>query len=106
MMVAHVPMEARKRVRGIAEESNVAKITVVGVPDRPGIAAAIPGRAGTPTTVIFATLLSSAIPRTRFLASIGTWATIIVPRSEERRGGKKGKTPWLPYQSKNKNSNI
>jgi aspartate kinase len=41
MIVAHVPMEDRKRVRGIAEESNVAKITVVGVPDRPGIAAAI-----------------------------------------------------------------
>jgi aspartate kinase len=41
MIVAHVPMEDRKRVRGIAEETNVAKITVVGVPDRPGIAAAI-----------------------------------------------------------------
>ena len=41
MIVAHVPMEERKRVRGIAEETNVAKITVVGVPDRPGIAAAI-----------------------------------------------------------------
>jgi aspartate kinase len=41
MIVTHVPMEERQRVRGIAEESNVAKITVVGVPDRPGIAAAI-----------------------------------------------------------------
>ena len=41
MIVARVPMEDRKRVRGIAEESNVAKITVVGVPDRPGVAAAI-----------------------------------------------------------------
>jgi aspartate kinase len=41
MIVAHVPMEERRRVRGIAEESNVAKITVVGVPDRPGVAAAI-----------------------------------------------------------------
>jgi aspartate kinase len=41
MIVAHVPMEERQRVRGIAEETNVAKITVVGVPDRPGIAAAI-----------------------------------------------------------------
>jgi len=41
MIVAHVSMEDRQRVRGIAEESNVAKITVVGVPDRPGIAAAI-----------------------------------------------------------------
>ncbi len=41
MIVARVPMEDRQRVRGIAEESNVAKITVVGVPDKPGIAAAI-----------------------------------------------------------------
>ena len=41
MIVAQVPMEERKRVRGVAEETNVAKITVVGVPDRPGVAAAI-----------------------------------------------------------------
>jgi aspartate kinase len=41
MIVAKVPMEERQRVRGIAQETNVAKITVVGVPDRPGIAAAI-----------------------------------------------------------------
>jgi aspartate kinase len=41
MIVAHVPMEERQRVRGIAAEANVAKITVVDVPDRPGIAAAI-----------------------------------------------------------------
>ena len=41
MIVARVPMEDRQRVRGIAEESNVAKITVVGVPDRPGVAAAL-----------------------------------------------------------------
>jgi aspartate kinase len=34
-------MEVRNRVRGIAHDVNVAKITVVGVPDRPGIAAAI-----------------------------------------------------------------
>ena len=41
MIVAQVPMEDRNRVRGIAHESNVAKITVRGVPDRPGIAAAL-----------------------------------------------------------------
>jgi aspartate kinase len=34
-------MEARNKVRGIAYDLNVAKITVVGVPDRPGIAATI-----------------------------------------------------------------
>ncbi|MFI5282899.1 MAG: aspartate kinase [Candidatus Dormibacterales bacterium] len=41
MIVAQVPMEERQRVRGIAQETNVAKITVVGVADRPGVAAAI-----------------------------------------------------------------
>jgi aspartate kinase len=41
MIVAHVPVEDRQRVRGIAQETNVAKITVVGVRDRPGVAAAI-----------------------------------------------------------------
>jgi aspartate kinase len=41
MIVAHVPMEDRQRVRGIAQETNVAKITVVGVRDRPGVAAAV-----------------------------------------------------------------
>jgi len=34
-------MEVRNRVRSIAHDLNVAKITVVGVPDRPGIAAAL-----------------------------------------------------------------
>src|SRR5438477_6610785 len=41
MIVAQVPMEDRQRVRGIAQETHVAKITVVGVRDRPGVAAAI-----------------------------------------------------------------
>lgn len=34
-------MEDRKRVRGIAHEEHVARLSVVGVPDRPGIAASI-----------------------------------------------------------------
>lgn len=34
-------MEARNKVRGIAHDFDVAKITVVGVPDQPGIASAI-----------------------------------------------------------------
>ena len=34
-------VEDRNRVRGIAAEEDVAKLTLVGVPDRPGIAAAI-----------------------------------------------------------------
>jgi aspartate kinase len=36
-----VSMEIRNKVRGIAHNFDVAKITVVGVPDKPGIAAAI-----------------------------------------------------------------
>lgn len=34
-------MEITNRVRGIANDKNMAKITVLGVPDRPGISAAI-----------------------------------------------------------------
>ena len=34
-------MEVRDRVRGVAYDMNVAKITVLSVPDRPGIAASI-----------------------------------------------------------------
>ena len=34
-------VEVRKRVRGIAHDTDVAKITIAGVPDRPGIAHAI-----------------------------------------------------------------
>ncbi len=36
-----VSMEVRNKVRSIADDFDVAKITVVGVPDRPGIAAAL-----------------------------------------------------------------
>jgi aspartate kinase len=34
-------MEVRNKVRGIAHDLNVAKITIVGVPDKPGIASSI-----------------------------------------------------------------
>ncbi len=34
-------MEVRNKARGIAQDTNVAKITVISVPDHPGIAAAI-----------------------------------------------------------------
>lgn len=34
-------VEQNKRVRGVAAEEDVAKLTLVGVPDRPGVAAAI-----------------------------------------------------------------
>ncbi len=36
-----VTMEIRNKVRGIAHDTDVAKITIVGVPDHPGIAAGI-----------------------------------------------------------------
>jgi len=36
-----ISMEGRNKVTGIAHDLNVAKITILGVPDRPGIAAAI-----------------------------------------------------------------
>jgi aspartate kinase len=35
------PMEISNKVRGIAHDLNVAKITIVGVPDKPGIATSI-----------------------------------------------------------------
>src|SRR6185503_298279 len=38
---ATMPMEVRKNVRGIAHDTDVARITLIRVPDRPGIAAAI-----------------------------------------------------------------
>jgi aspartate kinase len=38
-----VAMEVRNRARSIASDLNVAKLTVIGVPDQPGIAAAIFG---------------------------------------------------------------
>jgi aspartate kinase len=34
-------MEARNKVRGIAHDLHVAKVTIIGVPDKPGIASAI-----------------------------------------------------------------
>jgi aspartate kinase len=41
MIVSEVPMEDRNRVRGVAYELGVAKVTVLGVPDQPGVAAAV-----------------------------------------------------------------
>jgi aspartate kinase len=36
-----MPLEGRERVRAIADDTDVGRITIVGVPDRPGIAYAI-----------------------------------------------------------------
>ena len=41
LIVAQLPVEERNRVRGVAFDRDVAKITVLGVVDRPGVAAAI-----------------------------------------------------------------
>ena len=42
----HQTMEDRPKVRGIAHETDVAKVTLLAVPDRPGIAAAVFGPLG------------------------------------------------------------
>lgn len=36
-----VPMEIRNKVSGIAHDLNVAKVSIIGIPDKPGIASAI-----------------------------------------------------------------
>ncbi|MGH7919283.1 MAG: aspartate kinase [Candidatus Dormibacteraceae bacterium] len=41
MIVSEVPMEDRNRVRGVAHQKGVAKVTILGVPDRPGLAASL-----------------------------------------------------------------
>jgi aspartate kinase len=41
LICKEVSMEIRNKVRGIAHDNDVAKITIVGVPDHPGIAAGI-----------------------------------------------------------------
>ncbi|MBV9099636.1 MAG: aspartate kinase [Candidatus Dormibacteraeota bacterium] len=41
--VANANMEERQKVRGIAHETDVAKVTLLGVPDSPGVAASIFG---------------------------------------------------------------
>jgi len=41
LIQGEVVMESRNKVRGIAHDTDVAKVTVLGVPDRPGIASAV-----------------------------------------------------------------
>ncbi len=41
LIQGEVEMEVRNKVRGIAHDTDVAKVTVLGVPDQPGIAASI-----------------------------------------------------------------
>ena len=43
IITRHPRLEDRQKVRGIAQESDVAKVTLLRVPDRPGVAAAIFG---------------------------------------------------------------
>ena len=43
IITRHPRLEDRQKVRGIAQETDVAKITLLRVPDRPGVAAAIFG---------------------------------------------------------------
>ena len=46
IITRHPRMEERQKVRGIAHETDVAKVTLLRVPDRPGVAAAIFGPFG------------------------------------------------------------
>jgi aspartate kinase len=41
MIAGRLGVEEQNRVRGVAYENDVAKVTVLGVPDRPGVAAAL-----------------------------------------------------------------
>ncbi|MFC1945958.1 aspartate kinase [Chloroflexota bacterium] len=41
LIQGEIPMEVKNKVRGIAHDMDLSKITVLGVPDKPGIAAAI-----------------------------------------------------------------
>ena len=74
---------ATEKVRSVCPERpmfcTMTSTEMPALPSGSKIAAATPGRSATPSTVILATLVSCAIPRTRCLSSIGTWATIIVP---------------------------
>jgi len=48
IIARHSEMEIRQKVRAIAHETDVAKVTLLRVPDRPGIAASIFGHSATP----------------------------------------------------------
>ena len=78
IITGELPLEDRNRVRGVAVESDVAKITVVGVPDRPGVAAdlfAPLGEAGISVDVIVQNVSSGG------LADL----TFTVPETDLRR---------------------
>ena len=68
-------------VSGIAYSRDEAKITLVQVPDRPGVAAAAatPGRSGTCTKVIFASSRLYAIPLTTWFSKISSSSQTSVP---------------------------
>jgi aspartate kinase len=89
MIVAEVPMEDRNRVRGVAHEKQVAKITVLGVPDRPGVAAAIfepLGRHGISVDVIVQNVSSQGHTDLTFTVSEGELAqalTLVEPAARE-----------------------
>ncbi len=73
-------METRNRVRGIAHDLNVAKITVVGVPDRPGLAASIfepLARAGISVDVIVQNVSVGGITDLSFTVARGDLAKAV-----------------------------
>src|SRR3981081_338207 len=76
---ANMPMEIRKNVRGVAHDTDVAQVTFMRVPDRPGIAAAIFQPLADANVSVDTIAQSSAADGT-------TDITSTVPREEPARG--------------------
>jgi aspartate kinase len=80
IITSEVPLEERNRVRGVAVESGIAKITVVGVPDRPGVAAALfapLGEAGISVDVIVQNVSSRGLTDLTFTVSEADMAVAV-----------------------------
>ena len=86
IIARHSEMEIRQKVRAIAHETDVAKVTLLRVPDRPGVAAAIFGPFGDAgidvdivlqnvghdgTTDVSFTIAESDLPKARRMLAIG-----------------------------------
>ncbi|MBV8300407.1 MAG: aspartate kinase, partial [Candidatus Dormibacteraeota bacterium] len=78
LICKHPTMEQRQKVRGIAQQTDVAKVTMVRVPDRPGIAA-----------TIFGELASEHVDVDIVLQNVGhdgsTDISFTIPESDMRR---------------------
>ena len=103
-------VEQRNKVRGLAHDRNVAKVTVVAVPDRPGVARSIfdpLAEAGINVDMIVqnvghggATDLSFTVPRVELAAAKKTLDPIVRelgrPRADDGRVGGQGARSSAP----------